>query len=538
MKYLKLEKINRLNDSNNLIKFDTKIEAEKAIVKEIIETLKQKPKSLIGFSLNAEFKNVYTILIDEATDKIFNKSQVTISTEILEDGNEPNFNNLNQELFLKLGINVKNILTPIRNGKKLLGETKISDFTKKITKKKFHDLILVGFNSKTGAVEGNLPNHDYEGYNQKSSISVLHKRKVATIGLWEIFNARKIIFLINSSLDIKAVEKIFLKFEYDSDFPFSGTLYSSGKVLFFAVKSNIYGNNEVTKNEVESTSNIENKLESNNIILESDLISPETFKNDFAKDTNVILEPTITNENNSIEENPIIEPVVTNCENEIIKDKPIKENIITEPTLINNENKVVKPNIETPPTENLDIKKLDEEYEEFKKQMNKSNQVKNRLEDLRKNTNSSPVTKRISDKLNLKNIDNFDFEEEDENYRFHLINEKAEPIRDIKALKQKIAEISKKAEALQQRRLQDLKEQDSTESTTIRATVQIVDHNGRIKGFEESNFDKKNIPTMEIKMQEWEREKRLIKIAELKKMQSEFKKDESKTRYISGIKKI
>ena len=93
----------------------------------------------------------------------------------------------------------------------------------------------------------------------------------------------------------------------------------------------------------------------------------------------------------------------------------------------------------------------------------------------------------LDDDSNFKSRQVFnEFEEEDKDFRFHVVNEKAELLRRQKILRKKILVISEKANVLKIARMQYVDQVDKNDIT--KATVQIIDHRGKIKGYEEHNL--------------------------------------------------
>lgn len=77
-------------------------------------------------------------------------------------------------------------------------------------------------------------------------------------------------------------------------------------------------------------------------------------------------------------------------------------------------------------------------------------------------------------------------EDEDENFRFHVVNEKAELLKRHRILRRKILVISEKASVLKVARMEYLDQIDNDMITKV--IVQIIDHKGNIKRYDEQNL--------------------------------------------------
>lgn len=143
------------------------------------------------------------------------------------------------------------------------------------------------------------------------------------------------------------------------------------------------------------------------------------------------------------------------------------------------------------PTNNLAINfPISNQTEELK---NLQNPLESIIKQDGKEINLKKIQELDFSRNSKKDIENSDLDDnfyEDENFRFHVVNERAELIRRHKILRQKILVITEKTNILKVARMEYIKRVDS--DNFIKATIQVIDHKGNIKRYEEENLITRN----------------------------------------------
>lgn len=241
-----------LTIKNNVLIYETKKDASNAIGSLFLEDLKNNSKLSMALSADNSFKDIYNFIgLNWKKAKVsFAHTNIFLTTEFLdlESNQESLFQWLQKAFLVNINLGNKNIFVPSHQVSKNSTNLKEEDFNKEIIKYApiNFELINLGVNGNIVFNEPSINKEDINGLTSANTLSnasitewthhfqnKIVPKKVISMGILEIINAKKIIIPVFEITKINALVKLFKATKFDPEWPITALIYAETEVKIY-----------------------------------------------------------------------------------------------------------------------------------------------------------------------------------------------------------------------------------------------------------------------------------------------------------------